>query len=181
LPRGLLREPISALARAQVVALSRADLVPAEERREIRVRIEAHAPRAIWVELAHRPQSLVSSQGESRDITLLQGRRIAAFCGIGNPAGFRRTLHTCGADVVAWREFPDHYVYGESDRQSLAKWSDALDVELVLCTMKDFVKLRVDQLGQHHVRALAIQVEVLAGREELSSQLLSIASRAARE
>ena len=51
-------------SRAQVIALSRSDAVD-ERRREIEAIARRHAPRAIWIELAHRPTRFVSASGES--------------------------------------------------------------------------------------------------------------------
>src|SRR5262249_28233036 len=50
LPRGLLREPVEALSRAHVIALSRSDTVSEARREEIRHEAERFAPRALWVE-----------------------------------------------------------------------------------------------------------------------------------
>lgn len=177
LPRGLLREPISSLRRAQVIALSRADLITPEQRAALRFRVAHWAPAAAWVEVAHRPRGIVSAAGESADLNSLRGQRAAAFCGIGNPLGFRRTLENSGVEIVSLREFPDHHPYSAEDVSALKAWIDSLDVTLVLCTLKDFVKLRVDRLGSHPLRALAIDVEVLSGCDELESQLAALTPR----
>jgi tetraacyldisaccharide 4'-kinase len=132
LPRGLLREPVSSLARAQVVALSRADAVSETRRSEIRAAAMRHAPSAIWLELVHQPQQLIGIPDSSAAIESLRGKPIAAFCGIGNPAGFRHSLESCGLKVVAFREFPDHHSYSESDIASLAAL--AKDAESLVCT-----------------------------------------------
>src|SRR5262249_2502673 len=92
LPRGLLREPISSLARAQVVALSRSDAVEEATRREIEAHVRQHAPQAVWLELAHQPCGFVAVGGAETPLGELRGMRVAAFCGIGNPEGFRHTL-----------------------------------------------------------------------------------------
>ncbi|MGE0755369.1 MAG: tetraacyldisaccharide 4'-kinase [Pirellulaceae bacterium] len=177
LPRGLLREPIQSLRRAQVVVLSRADLVDECAREVIRKEVARCAPQAAWVEVAHRPRGLLNARGESADISALRGQRIAAFCGLGNPEGFRRTLQSTGAQLVAFREYPDHFDYRSEDMAQLAAWADALDVDGVICTLKDFVKLRVDRIGRHALRALAIEMEVLHGDAELDSRLSEILLR----
>ena len=136
-----MREPATSLARAHVVCLSRADLLAVPQRAEIREQVRVIAPEAAWVELAHRPKGLLASTGEELPLASLAGRPIAAFCGIGNPEGFRRTLAACGFQIAAWREFPDHYQYGESDIASIVDWSMNIGVEAVVCTHKDLVKL----------------------------------------
>ena len=72
-PRGTLREPVEGLARADVVALSRADLLTAEQRAAIRDRVAKLSPEAVWVEVVHAPLGLVAvgtgrrSGGRRRD------------------------------------------------------------------------------------------------------------------
>ena len=56
LPRGLLREPIASLARANVIALLRSDAVSAVERENIEQDVKRMTPRAVWLELIHRRQ-----------------------------------------------------------------------------------------------------------------------------
>ena len=59
-PRGTLREPVEGLARADVVALSRADLLTADERGAIRDRVAKLSPQAVWAEVVHVPLALVA-------------------------------------------------------------------------------------------------------------------------
>jgi len=172
LPRGLLREPLSGLQRADVLVLSRADAVDEQCRAAIRQEAFRHAGDAAWVELAHRPVCLAASSGESRPVETLRGRRVAAFCGIGNPAGFRHSLEACGYDVVAFREFPDHHPFPSHDVESLAQWAAGFsDLEAILCTQKDLVKIAAERLGPLRLWALAISVEVVSGGEALEERL----------
>jgi tetraacyldisaccharide 4'-kinase len=170
-PRGTLREPLAGLARAQAVALSRADLVEVGEREQIKATVGRYAPRAVWLELAHAPRRLVSSAGQEQSLDGLRGRRVAAFCGIGNPAGFRRTLEGLGAALAEFREFPDHYAYRRADIDSLAAWGERLGAEALVCTAKDLVKLRVEQIGRLPLWSVAIELEIMTGQSELEALL----------
>lgn len=173
-PRGTLREPLAGLARAQVVALSRADAVSAERRAEIAALAKRYAPQADWAELAHRPLELVVARGGSRPLESLRGRRVAAFCGIGNPEGFRHTLSALGAELVGFRPLADHHDYRRSDVEALAAWAERLGAEAAVCTCKDHVKLAIDRLGRVPLMALAIEIELLAGRGPLEARLLPL-------
>jgi len=82
------------------------------------------SPHAAWLEVTHQPLSLLSSVGEESPIGSLQGKRVAAFCGIGNPAGFQHTVAELGADVVDFREFPDLWVT-DGSITDMVKLSDA--------------------------------------------------------
>jgi tetraacyldisaccharide 4'-kinase len=170
-PRGTLREPVSGLRRAHVVVLSRAAMLASSEREAIRRQVATLAPHVAWVETTHVPQALRSASGREVPIQLFNGKTVAAFCGVGNPAGFRDTLRLCGYRVIALREYADHYRYPRADVESLIAWADGLDVEAVLCTHKDLVKLQADRLGRRPLWAVTIAVEFLSGQADLEAAL----------
>jgi tetraacyldisaccharide 4'-kinase len=175
-PRGTLREPLAGLGRAHVVCLSRADAISAREREAIRARASQIAPQAAWCEIAHVASRLVNSRGETQPLETLRGRRVAAFCGIGNPAGFRHTLAAIGPEFVAWHEFPDHHAYTTQDLDALGALAANSNAELIVCTQKDLVKLRKPQLGNVPLWAVGIEIEFLCGQHALE-QLLHQAMR----
>ncbi len=128
-PRGLLREPVASLRRAGVVVLSRADLVDEDRRRAIRREAERGAgPIGLaWVEARHAPIDLVDADGQTHPLSDLDGRAVLAFCGLGNPEGFRRTLEGLEVELRGFRAFPDHHPYdaarrGRADRLGARAW-----------------------------------------------------------
>lgn len=173
-PRGMLREPLAGLRRAGVVALSRADLVDAERRRAIKAEARRYAPESLWIECRHAPQGIRSADGVETPLASLRGKPVAAFCGLGNPAGFRRTLEKAGLEVAAWREFPDHHAYTREDVASLRTWAASERVEAAICTHKDLVKIALDQLGSVPLWALSIGLEITAGLPDLESRLANL-------
>ena len=114
--------------------------------------------------------------GQQQPTQSLTEKAVAAFCGVGNPAGFRHTLQLCGYRVIALREFADHYRYARADVESLVAWANDLDVEAVLCTHKDLVKLRIDQIGRRPLWAVTIALDLLDGRADLEARLARLAS-----
>jgi tetraacyldisaccharide 4'-kinase len=178
LPAGTLREPVAGLARAQAIVLSRADMLDALGREAMRRRVAEINPQAIWCEVEHRPAALVASDGSRDAIQTAGAKRVAAFCGIGNPAGFSHTLATLGCNIAAWREFPDHHGYSREDVESLATWARDAGAELLLCTRKDLVKLRVPAIGGVSLRAVGVELRFLAGEEALAAALAPIVDRA---
>jgi len=173
-PRGTLREPVAGLRRAQIVVLSRADQISPAQRAAIRATVARLTPQAHWAEAVHAPQVLRSAAGQSQPLAALAGRRVAAFCAIGNPAGFRHTLCACGVQTVELREFPDHHRYTAADVAELSRWADQLSVDAVLCTHKDLVKLNALQLGPRPLWAVEIGVQFLTGQTEFEEQLSGV-------
>jgi tetraacyldisaccharide 4'-kinase len=171
IPRGLLREPVEGLKRADVVVLSRANLIDDANRADILARVAWLAPQAIWAEAVHAPQELQSYLGKSIPVESLRGKRIAAFCGIGNPGGFRRTLELAGAEIVTWCEFADHCPYNHGQIVSLDAWARDSGAELLVCTHKDLVKIPRDDLGDKPLWALVVGLEFTAGEAEIGASL----------
>ena len=184
LPRGLLREPIAGLGRADAVVLTRADAVSSEVREQIHSQVSAWSGDATWIEVAHQPIALRNHTGQQKSLDPLPANRIAAFCGIGNPAGCRHSLTACGFEIVGFREFPDHHAYDRKDLESLGTWLQELNVDAVICTHKDLVKIATDSIGTGSTAAgstgncprwaLQIGIEILDGAEQLEAQLSAL-------
>ena len=173
-PRGTLREPLSGLARADCVVLTRADMLAPDGRNRIRERATQLAPAAIWAECVHKPLELASASGDNAALASLRNQRVAAFCGIGNPAGFRHTLASCGYEVSLFREFSDHHAYSRSDLSSLAEWAGQAEIAAVLCTDKDLVKIGLDRLGDKPLFALRVGMEFTSGQADFESKLQEV-------
>jgi tetraacyldisaccharide 4'-kinase len=181
LPRGLLREPVSSLRRADVAVLSRADLIEPGDRAVIRDEAGRRAGALRWVEARHAPLDLVDSEGSTRPLGELAGHTVAAFSGIGNPEGFRRTLEPLCASIRAYRVFRDHHDYSAADVESLAAWARESAADLVLTTQKDLVKLRGLRLGPGPLCALRIGLEITAGRDVMEDALSRLLERSTQE
>ncbi len=170
-PRGLLREPVDGLRRADLIVLSRADLVDPASRAATWEVVRAHAPAALRAEAIHAPRTLVSSTGGEMPLSTIRGQRVAAFCGIGNPAGFRHTLEACGCLLAGFREFPDHCRYTPRELDRLVQWCRGLGAAAAVCTGKDLVKIPRERLGSVPLWAVRIEMEFLSGQDALESRL----------
>jgi len=164
-PRGTLREPLRSLRRADVVLLTRSDLVNEAERNRIRQQVLVINPKIIWGETVHVPTSLVSRDSlcgkpvYSEPIEAIRGQSALAFCGIGNPAAFRKTLEQCGVRVEKLIPFPDHYWYTRHDIDELLQTAKELGTDSILCTMKDLVKLQQPEFAGLPLRAVSIEIQ----------------------
>jgi tetraacyldisaccharide 4'-kinase len=177
LPRGTLREPVAGLRRAHIVVLSRADMLDPAGRDAVRRRAEELCPRGAWCEVEHRPAALLAPGGAHQPLDDARHARVAAFCGIGNPAGFRHTLDALGCHLQAWREFPDHHAYTRADIAELDQWARQAQASLVLCTRKDLVKIQAPELGAAPLRAVGVELRVLRGEEAIEAALATLFTR----
>jgi tetraacyldisaccharide 4'-kinase len=167
-PRGTLREPVESLRRARVIALSRTDLCGAEALRALRESLAGKFPEALVIECRHRPVGLVSGGG-TMNCSELKGRRVAAFCGIGNPEGFRKTLESLGADIAAFDAFPDHHVYSPREIAEITGRTSGTKADLIVTTEKDLARLPSGSRGG--LMTLKVVMEVTGGLAEFESLL----------
>jgi tetraacyldisaccharide 4'-kinase len=172
LPRGLLRESPRSLQRAGVVLLTRCDQVDATKVAQLRQEVATLAPSALIVESSHVPVEWIDADRQTRPLEYLRGKSVAAFCGIGNPDAFRKTLEDLGMSVKAFRTFPDHHPYGRTDVEALRSWvRQEADDGTVVTTQKDLVKIRLTRLGDRELWALRIGLHPHAGQDELDRKL----------
>jgi len=170
LPRGLLREPLRGLRRASCILMTRCDQVDEETRKSIQATIRRWTSAPI-VMSSFQPTHLMNSLGEVRPIDSLQRQHVAAFCGIGNPAGFRRTLTQCGVAVPddRFRVYPDHHAYLPADHDEIGSWARSIRAECLVCTQKDLVK--IPHTSIHDVPLWAVEISLQFDDPESELQL----------
>ncbi len=170
LPRGLLRESLSALAWADAVVITRADGVGADELAALRRRLAALAPRASLHTAAHRVTRLSDQNGELHELSELAGKRVLAFCGLGNPQQFFDTVKALGAELAATHAFDDHAIYGPRELGQLERLAASHRAELFVTSQKDAVKLPPGWLSRP-LWKLAVEMEIIDGRQELLARI----------
>lgn len=180
LPRGLLREPVSSLRRAGLIVVTRADQAILEEITSIdaMVRQQTDCPMVVTRFAA---TGLLRSDFIREPLDLATGRRAAAFCGIGNPAAFQQTIRSLNAqlDNDAVIAFPDHHAYARQDVERVFELARQRAAEVVLCTLKDLVKLPHDLPAGPPIFAIDIGVEFLSGRVAWDTGLAAVAEASA--
>jgi len=90
----------------------------------------------------NRPTGVVSGKtGQIVSPEALQGQKILAFSGIGSPEAFRQGLASLGAEIVSYRDFPDHHPYSGADVAVLRSLAAQSGATLLVTTEKDGVRL----------------------------------------
>ena len=175
LPGGLLREPFSSLRRAEVVIFTRCDQATAEAINGLSQCVLRYNPQITIVHASHRPDRVDVYSSDSVSLEELKGKRALAFCAIGSPGSFFATLTSLGVTLVEQRTWPDHHAYSADDVRQLVAWTEqTTDIDWVLCTLKDWVKLQMGKIGHVRLGALVVELEVTEGREVLEQRLTSV-------
>lgn len=155
LPRGLLREPLSSLQRADVAIITRSDLVGETVLAEIERAIIDAAPQLgdRVLHVVFQPTTLRNSDGTKMPLSGAASRPMHLMAGIGNPDAFYATAVRAGMRVAGTSWFPDHHHYADEDLNLVRQKASASGDALIVTTLKDLVKLPSECLN---VRALEI-------------------------
>ena len=175
-PRGLLREPLWGLKRADALVLTRTDQVSIKTRNEIQEQcfqfVGSHDKP--WIETEHRPSNLRLVDGTTQPLKTLQDKRILSLSAIGNPAAFHRTLTTLGHEPVATLTFPDHHTYTTDDIHRISEETESVGAEIIVTTLKDLVKLPLTSVRNRPLYALEIGIQFQTGLQDLEYLLNKI-------
>jgi len=145
IPRGILREPLAALQRATHLILTRCDqctdLKSTLDTLEktcpgLPIRQTRHTPTGIW--RVH--------DGSAYSLDEFRSKPSVAMCAIGNPEGFRKTLHDMNIKLTEFRTFPDH---------AQIRADDISRSGTVIVTEKDAIRMKA---APENVFALTIEL-----------------------
>jgi len=139
LPAGPWREPVRGLRRAALTIVTR-KAASSEDARDVIATLKATVPTLETAIVWLAPGQLRDARGpEARPLADIAGKRLHVIAAIGDPGAFIRQLEMAGATTVTTSVFADHYDFTANDVSRIALESGG--AELVVCTLKDAVKL----------------------------------------
>ncbi|MFP4016406.1 MAG: tetraacyldisaccharide 4'-kinase [Halanaerobiales bacterium] len=159
LPRGLLREPLKSLSRADLFIITKVNGISQEKVKQICKTLRRYNSRADIFTAEYRSiniilhsclgmtkkdmtkKNIIKYNTELKSVEYLQDKHVIAFSGIGNPVSFEKSLLECGADLIKHMQFSDHHKYTESDIYDICDLIKNKKIDLVVTTEKDAVKL----------------------------------------
>jgi tetraacyldisaccharide 4'-kinase len=135
LPAGLRREPLSALKRADAIIFSRWN-------EEIKFDYDVFASVPLNAKVKFKPSKLISfNTGETLQLDSAAGKKCTAFCGLGNPDSFTRTMRAMGLEIITNRVFNDHHLYKSKDINFINKEFLKNKSDLIITSEKDTMRL----------------------------------------
>jgi tetraacyldisaccharide 4'-kinase len=144
LPAGHLREPRSALARADIIVITRSTHAPAIESA---IRRDSNAP--IFYTRAKLDAIRSFAEGQLAGAVAPEALpKLFAFCGVGNPSAFLDDLRNWGLDIVGHKFFPDHHRYTDHDDQEILQLASEAGASGLICTEKDLYNLHAIYYGE---------------------------------
>ncbi len=174
LPAGRLREPLKNLSRADVIILSKCDAhTPIEI---LRKALALYSQVPVFAAMFAVKEVCCLGCGEPPTTEGLSGEMLGSFCGIGNPAGFGRTLNDLGVHPLVSRDYPDHHWYTRDDLTALRMLGEKEGVAAWITTEKDAMRLMDNDAwrGLGRVYYLRMEVELPWESEEFFALLDSV-------
>ena len=205
LPAGLLREPVSSLNRAGAVVITRCDQIDGAELNGLEKKLRAINPDMVIAKSIHAVVSVkypepsvipakagIQKSSEKMDSCLrrarpvldtgndnieqLKGKKVFAFCGIGNPDAFLNTIKNLGAELAGSKIYDDHYHYTDACLTEISEQAEELGADLILTTQKDWTKVISnskfpisESKSPLPFAYLAIEIKFLAGEDKLTA------------
>jgi 3-deoxy-D-manno-octulosonic-acid transferase len=142
LPLGRLREPLQGLARAHAFLLTRTKEAP--NTRAIETVLRRYNPQAPVFHSRIEIRYWCGPDGVCLRPDDLKGEPSVAFCGLGNPESFWRSLHRIGIEPLAQHSYEDHHRYSPAEIRRLARHALDIGAKVLLTTAKDAVNLAPD-------------------------------------
>jgi tetraacyldisaccharide 4'-kinase len=175
LPAGPLREPVSAMRRADVLVLTRSENSPQTEAAIAKLQdypVFSAATRLLgFRRLGAGMQTL--SAGE------IGAGPFHAFCGIANPRAFFQDLKNWNLSVALSNEFPDHHQYDQRDADELQAAARAGGAQALLTTEKDAQNLAGVAFAEIPVFLAVIDLEISQPDDFLAAICSQIEARSA--
>ena len=176
LPSGRLREPLTALGRADVFVVTRSH--PHDPLQTLCEVIRQYNPNAALFRAFHRPVSFVPlAGGEEVPLEALRGEACGAFCGIGNPEAFRSDLQLLGVRMVLFEPFRDHHAYNANELVRLSRLAREAGAGHLITTEKDAV--RIAAVKGFSPTASGLPLLALRARCEIEQEFFALVERAA--
>lgn len=169
LPRGILREPLAALKRADIILLTKTG-PHGRDTENLEKTISRQNPGVPVFRSFIRPVKITRvSDRKALPFNLLLNKKIACFCSIGDPGSFLKSLEETGISPMEKHIFPDHHRYGPADYTQLQNISKTADY--LMTTEKDIAKFSPDMLQVKNLLVLEIE-EVIDNTELFFKKLM---------
>jgi len=159
LPRGLLREPVENLSRADMFLITRADTVSPTELLAVFQRLKSLNPEAITARCRHRQTGFISVDGYFSAEPANSPHKVFLTAGIGHPQTLAAAVVAQGYKITGACWWPDHHSFRRKDARYVIRRAEQLGAQAVFTTEKDLVKLQ--HLGvDWGVPVFAVTVEI---------------------
>ncbi|MFA6281148.1 MAG: tetraacyldisaccharide 4'-kinase [Candidatus Omnitrophota bacterium] len=160
LPAGIFREPLSALARADILIINYKD--DADNFIEAKNRFHSKYPNLSIYGAYYKFKCISDLNGKDIDLSFLKDKKIAALAAIGYPQGFFNQIEKAGIKITEAMTYPDHYEFSRLEFNALEKRLKNNGIDHCLITRKDKYHLSA---GNHKINFYIFEIEMVIDEE----------------
>jgi tetraacyldisaccharide 4'-kinase len=163
LPRGTLREPVSHLARAHTIFITKSD----GDTAGLRARIAKHNPDAGVIECVHNPLYFEDVfSGERQRLEIIKGRKVASLSGIAQPESFEKSLVKIGGELVYAKRFADHHRFSQQEILNAINRGKKRQAEFIITTQKDAVRFPKIDRRDLPIYFVRVEIKIISGASD---------------
>jgi len=179
LPRGILREPLSRLSKADYILITKTKNI--NECEDLYNTIRSYNKEAKVIYCQHTPKylkkinpghkvSVGAHLQESMEVSMefLKDKKIAVFSGIAYPESFENTIIEQGAEIIYKKRFLDHHRFTKNELKNV--YSKALNsgAEFLVTTEKDAVRLPnfEPKIPLYYMR---LEIDIISGEDDFNA------------
>jgi len=175
LPRGLLRESVKNIRRADFIFITKSTGRDSEKLKE---QLRALNPRAEISECTHRAKYLQNVYaGDRKELNFLQQAKVALVSGIAAPQGFESEIKKLGATIVSLKRFAAPHRYRQQEIIDIINKAKKNGATAIVTTEKDAVRFPKIERQDVPVFFLRVEIELLSGVEDFYACISRICFR----
>jgi tetraacyldisaccharide 4'-kinase len=198
LPRGILRQPLSALRDVDIFVLTKVNLMPSVVNQtaslghpEAIPRVDTGFsnpaiddlegflnrinPEALIIEAIYKPRGFYKLKDSQKNLfspQILKGETVVLVSGIADPTSFENLILGLGINIGLSFKFPDHYYFTQKDLKEIVKESKENNINTLITTEKDAVRLfSMNYELSMNSLVLAIELRIIQNEKELYRRL----------
>ena len=167
LPRGILREPLHRLSKADYILITKTKNI--QQCEELRQTIRNHNSLAKIIYCKHTPRFLVDLKSEEeKSLDFIKEKKVAIFSGIAYPESFEGTIKEQGAEIIYTKRFLDHHRFSAGEIKTVFMEAFSSGAEMILTTEKDAVRLPkiFPKIPLYYLR---LEIDLLSNEEDFNS------------
>ena len=160
LPKGILREPLQAISRADCIIISK---VSGGDIRALEKQLRYYNNNSPIFYCDYKVTNIKDLDGNMLGLHSISGKNLLIFSGIGNPHYFRRVVENSKGTVIKELIYPDHHWYKDKDLKAILDEAHKLSVDAILTTEKDAIRIKgAGLLSSNNMKMdmLILQVEM---------------------
>ncbi|OGU34912.1 MAG: tetraacyldisaccharide 4'-kinase, partial [Ignavibacteria bacterium GWB2_35_6b] len=172
LPLGIMREPFSAVDRADIIIINR----KFNEKKEIPAKLKQYFEgKKIYTAYYETSGIHDVKNHQHYEVSDFKGQKSLVVCGIARPFSFLKVLENNGIDFTNKLLFADHKNYSHKEVETIRKKFYSTNAHSVLTTQKDAVKLTRYSKELDDIDIFYLKIDlIIEQKDEFENHLLGI-------